>query len=132
MGGHGALVLALRHPGLYQSVSALAPIVAPSEVPWGQKAFEGYLGEDRDAWRAHDACALLATRQHPSELLVDVGTADKFLARELQPERLIAACASSGQRLSLAMREGYDHSYYFVQSFIERHLAHHAALLSRG
>jgi len=130
MGGHGALTLALRHPGLYASVSALAPIVAPSEVPWGQKAFAGYLGDDRAAWRAHDAVALIAGgAKLPGEVLVDVGLADKFLARELQPERLERACADAAQPLSLRRHEGYDHSYFFVQSFIEAHLRHHARAL---
>lgn len=130
MGGHGALVLALRHRDLYQSVSALAPIVAPSEVPWGQKAFAGYLGDDRAAWLEHDACALVAKRAIASKILVDVGTADKFLARELQPERFVSACKSAGQSLELTMRDGYDHSYYFVQTFAEAHLRHHASQLA--
>jgi S-formylglutathione hydrolase len=130
MGGHGALTLALRNPGLYRSVSALAPIVAPSEVPWGQKAFEGYLGRDRSRWLAHDACALLATAQLPGPLLVDQGLGDKFLERELQPERLERACAAAGQALELRRHEGYDHGYYFVASFIADHLAHHAKALS--
>lgn len=133
MGGHGALTLALRNPGLYASVSALAPIVAPSEVPWGQKAFAGYLGDDREAWRAHDAVALITSGvKLPGELLVDQGTDDKFLARELQPERLERACAEAGQALSLRRREGYDHSYFFIQSFIEDHLRHHARALLGG
>lgn len=133
MGGHGALTLALRNPGLYASVSALAPIVAPSEVPWGQKAFAGYLGDDRQAWRAHDAVAqITAGARLPGELLVDQGTDDKFLARELQPERLERACAEAGQALSLRRREGYDHSYFFIQSFIEDHLRHHARALLGG
>jgi S-formylglutathione hydrolase len=130
MGGHGALTLALRHPALYRSVSAFAPIVAPSEVPWGQKAFAGYLGEDRSAWAAHDACALVRERPLPFELLIDVGTADKFLQRELQPERFEAACAQSGQALRLRRHAGYDHSYWFVSTFIAEHLAHHARALT--
>lgn len=129
MGGHGALTLALRHPGLYASCSAFAPIVAPSQVPWGQKAFAGYLGDDRSAWAEHDACELLKSHRFAGPLLVDQGTADKFLARELQPERLIAACDASGQPLELRTRDGYDHSYYFIASFIEEHLRHHAAAL---
>jgi S-formylglutathione hydrolase len=131
MGGHGALSLALRHPELYQSVSAFAPIAAPSQVPWGLKAFTRYLGDDRSRWAEHDACELLATRTHPSTLLVDQGTADKFLCDQLRPELLHAACEASGQSLELHMREGYDHSYYFVASFVEEHLAHHARCLAR-
>lgn len=132
MGGHGALVLALRNPGLFASVTALAPIVAPAEVPWGQKAFAAYLGDDRDAWRAHDATALLAAgRALPGALLVDQGTDDKFLARELQPERLEGVCAAAGVALTLRRHAGYDHSYFFVQSFIEDHLRHHAGALGR-
>ena len=126
MGGHGALTLALRNPGLYRSVSAFAPIAAPTQVPWGQKAFAGYLGPDRAAWFAYDACALVRTRPLPLELLVDVGTADKFLETQLVPERLEAACAEAGQRLTLRRRPGYDHSYYFIASFVDEHLAHHA------
>ena len=130
MGGHGALTLALRHPELYRSVSAFAPIVAPSQVPWGQKAFSGYLGEDRAAWAGHDACELVAKHTLPFELLIDQGTADKFLTRELQPERFEAACARAGQRLCLRRHEGYDHSYYFIASFVAEHLAHHARAFS--
>jgi S-formylglutathione hydrolase len=131
MGGHGALTLALRHPGRYASVSALAPIVAPSEVPWGHKAFAGYLGDDRAAWAAHDACALLrAGRRLPGVALIDQGLADKFLERELQPERLETAAAEVGQAVTVRRHPGYDHSYYFVASFIEDHLRHHAAALA--
>ena len=130
MGGHGALTLALRNPGLYASVTALAPIVAPSEVPWGQKAFAGYLGDDRAQWRAHDATALvLGGAKLPGAVLIDQGTEDKFLARELQPERFERACAEAGQALSLRRQAGYDHSYFFVQTFIEDHLRHHAHAL---
>jgi S-formylglutathione hydrolase len=130
MGGHGALTLALRHPDLYTSVSALAPIVAPSEVPWGQKAFAGYLGEDRARWAEHDTCALVRSRPRKDlELFVDQGTSDKFLERELQPERLEAACAASGQPLRLRRHEGYDHSYYFIATVMDEHLRHHANAL---
>jgi S-formylglutathione hydrolase len=129
MGGHGALTLALRQPALYGSVSAFAPIAAPSRVPWGIKAFSRYLGEDRSRWAEHDAVELLKTRRHPSTLLVDQGTGDKFLCDQLQPELLAAACEASGQPLTLRMRDGYDHSYYFVSTFIEEHLAHHARVL---
>ena len=133
MGGHGALTLALRHPGLYASVSALAPIVAPSEVPWGHKAFAGYLGDDRDAWRAHDACARIAAGGRlPGEVLVDQGLDDKFLARELQPERLERACAEAGQPVTVRRHAGYDHSYFFVMSFVEDHLRLHARALHAG
>ncbi|UJR84548.1 S-formylglutathione hydrolase [Sandaracinus amylolyticus] len=130
MGGHGALTLALRHPDRYRSVSALAPIVAPGEVPWGVKAFTGYLGPDRAAWREHDATELVKRTQLASEILVDQGMADKFLERELQPERFEAACAASGQKLRLRRHEGYDHSYYFIATFMADHLRHHAALLA--
>jgi S-formylglutathione hydrolase len=129
MGGHGALALALRNPGLYRSVSAFAPVVAPTRVPWGQKAFAGYLGPDRAAWSAYDACELVRARPLPLELLVDVGTADKYLGTQLRPELFEAACADAGQRLTLRRREGYDHSYYFVASFVDDHLAHHAKML---
>jgi S-formylglutathione hydrolase len=129
MGGHGALTLALRQPALYRSVSAFAPIAAPSRVPWGVKAFSRYLGEERSRWAEQDAVELLKTRRHPSTLLVDQGTRDKFLCDQLQPELLAAACEASGQPLTLRMREGYDHSYYFVSSFIDEHLAHHARVL---
>jgi S-formylglutathione hydrolase len=129
MGGHGALTLALSCPELYASVSAFAPIVAPSQVPWGVKAFTGYLGDDRAAWAAHDASALVASRRFPAAPLIDQGTADPFLTRELRPELLVAACAASGQALELRLRDGYDHSYYFVASFVEDHLRHHAAAL---
>ncbi len=131
MGGHGALTLALGQPGEYQSVSAFAPIVAPSEVPWGIKAFRGYLGEDREAWAAHDAVALVRRQRFPGNILIDQGTADKFLERELKPERFRQACADVGQALTLRMREGYDHSYYFIATFVEDHLRHHARALSR-
>lgn len=129
MGGHGALTLALRWPALYQSVSAFAPISAPSQVPWGQKAFARYLGDDKTKWADHDAVALLATRAFPSKVLVDQGLADKFLERELRPELLEAACAAAKQPLQLRRHEGYDHSYYFIQTFMEDHLRHHASLL---
>jgi S-formylglutathione hydrolase len=129
MGGHGALTLALRHPALYTSVSAFAPICAPSQVPWGQKAFARYLGADAMRWVEHDAVALLGRRTHPSSLLVDQGSRDKFLDVQLKPELLQKACAESGQKLQLRMHEGYDHSYYFIQSFVEEHLLHHKRIL---
>lgn len=132
MGGHGALTLALRHPHLYRSVSAFAPIVAPSQVPWGQKAFAGYFGdEDRPTWALHDATALvgMGRRFVGAPPLIDQGLDDKFLERELQPHLLRAACAAAGQPLSLREHNGYDHGYYFVQTFVDDHLEHHAAVL---
>jgi S-formylglutathione hydrolase len=129
MGGHGALVIALRNPGHYRSVSAFAPIVAPSQVPWGEKAFTTYLGDDRDAWREWDACELIATARERLPLLVDQGDADEFLAPQLQPERLRAACEAAGHPLTLRLQPGYDHSYYFIASFIGEHIAHHARAL---
>jgi len=130
MGGHGALTLALRHPDLYRSASAFAPIVAPSQVPWGQKAFLGYLGDDRAAWAEHDAVALIeAGRRFAPGFLVDQGLADKFLERELRPELLERACAAAGQPLTLRRHEGYDHSYYFIATLVDDHLRHHAAAL---
>lgn len=131
MGGHGALTLSLRNPGVYRSVSALAPISAPTQVPWGQKAFAGYLGDDRAAWAAHDTCELLRAGkrwEHPP--LIDQGTSDKFLDRELRPELLAAACAETDVTITFARHTGYDHSYYFVASMIEEQLRHHAALLA--
>jgi len=129
MGGHGALVIALRNPGRYRSVSAFAPINAPSRCPWGEQAFSAYLGEDRDAWLQYDACALLASTQLPFEILVDQGQADEFLERQLLPEQLRESCARHGQALRLRYQPGYDHSYFFIASFIEDHLRHHAGLL---
>ena len=124
MGGHGALVMALRHPGRYRSVSAFAPIAAPARVPWGEKAFSRYLGEDRDAWRAHDACELIAAGARlPGEPLIDIGSADKFLEVQLKPELLEQA------GVSVRRHPGYDHSYWFIQSFAEEHLRHHAGAL---
>jgi S-formylglutathione hydrolase len=129
MGGHGALVLALRNPRRYRSVSAFAPIVAPSHVPWGEKAFTAYLGEDRAAWREWDACALLAGASERLPLLVDQGEGDEFLDTQLRPDLLRAACAEAGHPLTLRLQPGYDHSYYFMASFIGGHLAHHARAL---
>ena len=132
MGGHGALTLALRHPGLFKSVSALAPICAPSQCPWGRKAFTGYLGADESGWPAHDASALMGQRPGPAfpgRILIDQGLADKFLADELHPEHFEAACASVGQPLLLRRHAGYDHGYYFVATFMADHLAHHASQL---
>ena len=130
MGGHGALTLALRHPGKYRSVSAFSPIVAPSQVPWGQKALKAYLGDDLAAWQAHDAVALIASVTERLPLLVDQGDADEFLAENLKPELLQAACDKAGHPLTLRMQPGYDHSYYFIASFMGDHVAHHAKTLS--
>jgi len=132
MGGHGALTLALRHPGRFKSLSALAPICAPSQCPWGEKAFGGYLGQDSEAWIAHDASALMQSQTaapYPQGILVDQGLADAFLATQLLPERLEAACFAAGQPLTLRRHPGYDHGYYFVQSFVGEHLLHHAQSL---
>ena len=129
MGGHGALTIALRNPGRYRSVSAFSPIVAPSQVPWGEKALAAYLGDDRDAWRQHDACALVAGAAERLPLLVDQGGADEFLDTQLRPQLLQAACEAAGHPLQLRIQPGYDHSYYFVSSFIGEHIAHHAAAL---
>ena len=130
MGGHGALTVALRNPGRFRSVSAFAPIVAPGQVPWGQKALAGYLGGDRRAWRGHDAVALIEDGARLDELLVDVGDADSFLEKELRPELLEAACADAGIRLQLNRRAGYDHSYYFISTFMADHLRWHAERLA--
>jgi S-formylglutathione hydrolase len=133
MGGHGALTLALRHPGRWRSVSAFAPICAPSQCPWGHKAFSGYLGADTAAWAEHDACALLRSRGPlPRGLLVDQGEADKFLVEQLKPELLAEAAAATGQELTLRRHPGYDHSYWFIQTFMPDHVAHHARALEAG
>ncbi|WP_182067984.1 S-formylglutathione hydrolase [Stenotrophomonas pavanii] len=129
MGGHGALVIALRNPGRYRSVSAFSPIVAPSHVPWGQKAFTAYLGDNPADWAQWDACALIAAASERLPLLVDQGEADEFLQTQLQPQRLQEACASAGHPLTLRLQPGYDHSYYFIASFIGEHIAHHARAL---
>ena len=130
MGGHGALVIALRNPGRYRSVSAFSPIVAPSQVPWGEKAFAAYLGQDRDAWLQYDATALVAGAGERLPLLVDQGGADEFLEPQLRPQLLRDACAAAGHPLQLRMQPGYDHSYYFIASFIGEHIAHHARALA--
>ena len=129
MGGHGALVAALRNPGRYRSVSAFAPIAHPVAVRWGQKAFSRFFGEDRDAWKSWDACELIAEARERLPLLVDQGDADGFLAEQLCPDALREACAATGHPLVLRMQPGYDHSYYFIASFIDEHLRHHAAAL---
>ncbi|WP_263264061.1 S-formylglutathione hydrolase [Pseudomonas sp. RIT-PI-S] len=129
MGGHGALVCALRNPGRYRSISAFAPISNPMDCPWGQKAFSRYLGEDRNRWREWDASVLLAKATEQLPLLVDQGDRDDFLTSQLKPEALQKACADAGYPLTLRLQPGYDHSYYFIASFIEDHLRHHAAAL---
>jgi S-formylglutathione hydrolase len=132
MGGHGALTLALRHPGLFKSVSAFAPICAPSQCPWGEKALTGYLGADRSTWAGHDATALMQAQTfapYPEGILVDQGLGDKFLAQQLHPHLLEAACAAVGQKLNLRRHAGYDHGYYFVASFMADHIQHHAKIL---
>jgi S-formylglutathione hydrolase len=129
MGGHGALTLALAHPQRYRSVSAFAPIVAPSRVPWGQKAFTRYLGDEQDGWASYDACALVRRQAFPGTILIDQGEADRFLVEQLRPELFEAACAEAGQPLLLRRHAGYDHSYWFVGTFIDDHLRHHAQAL---
>lgn len=126
MGGHGALVLALRNPGRFTSVSAFAPIVAPSQCPWGEKALGGYLGDDKSAWQAYDTCALIAQGNSKQPLFIDQGEADNFLTEQLKPELLEQACREHNHPLTLRRQPGYDHSYYFIASFIEEHLRYHA------
>jgi S-formylglutathione hydrolase len=132
MGGHGALTLALRHEQAFKSVSAFAPICAPTQCPWGQKAFTGYLGPDSSAWKQHDACELFLSRGKPlmpQSILIDQGLSDTFLAEQLHPHLLEAACRQVGQSLNLRRHMGYDHGYYFVSSFMDDHLLHHANIL---
>jgi len=130
MGGHGALVIALRNPGRYRSVSAFSPIVAPSQVPWGEKALGAYLGTNREAWTQYDATALIANAKERLHLLIDQGEADEFLANQLKPQLLQAACEAAGHPLTLRLQPGHDHSYYFIASFIGEHIVHHAAALN--
>ena len=133
MGGHGALTLALRHPGVFKSVSAFAPIANPVNCPWGQKAFAGYLDGDKAAWAQHDATELMAAQKtvpYPAGILIDQGLADKFLLeKQLLPEAFEAACAKVGQPLTLRRQAGYDHGYYFIETFVEDHMRHHAQQL---
>lgn len=129
MGGHGALVCALRNPQQYRSVSAFAPIAAPMQCPWGQKAFTNYLGGDQTTWRLYDASDLVLQHPFPGMILIDQGTADSFLKTQLMPDVFEQACAKAGQSLTLRMQDGYDHSYYFISTFIADHLQHHAAAL---
>ena len=130
MGGHGALTLSLRHPGFYRSVSAFAPICAPMDCPWGHTAFSNYLGEDRALWAEHDTCRLLEKARDPLPMLVDQGTADGFLDEQLKPHLLERVCAEKGWSLELRRQEGYDHSYFFIASFIDDHLEWHARALA--
>ncbi len=132
MGGHGALTLALRHRELFKSVSAFAPIAAPTQCPWGEKAFGGYLGPDRETWKSHDATELMQaqpTAPFLGGILIDQGTADSFLEKQLHPHLFEAACKKVGQSLTLRMHEGYDHGYYFISTFMDDHLRHHSAQL---
>jgi len=131
MGGHGALMCALRNPSRYRSVSAFAPIAAPQQCPWGQKAFTRYLGESRQAWREYDATECVSRAPFPRPILIDQGTADQYLAEQLLAEKFSAAAAKSGQQLNLRMQPGYDHGYYFIQTFMADHLRHHAAQLKK-
>ena len=132
MGGHGALVTALRNPGRYRSVSAFSPIVAPTQVPWGEKAFTAYLGADRQTWKDWDACELIGAARERLPLLVDQGQADEFLAEQLRPKLLQAACQAAGHPLTLRLHAGFDHSYYFIATFLGEHFAHHAAALAQA
>ena len=129
MGGHGALVCALKNPGRYQSVSAFAPIANPADCPWGEKAFTGYLGSDRSQWREWDACALIGKAEEQLPILVDQGDRDDFMANQLKPDALEAAAKAADHPLTLRIQPGYDHSYYFIASFIDDHLRHHAKAL---
>jgi S-formylglutathione hydrolase len=131
MGGHGALTIALKNPDRFRAVSAFAPIVAPGQVPWGEKALGGYLGQDRSRWRAHDSVALIEDGARVPELLVDQGGDDSFLEKELRPELLRAACAKAGVDLILRIQPGYDHSYYFISTFMDDHLRWHGERLLR-
>jgi S-formylglutathione hydrolase len=131
MGGHGALTIALGSPERFRSVSAFAPICAPTRCPWGEKALGSYLGDDREGWAAHDACALVARAGEKLPLLVDQGDADGFLAEQLKPHLLERACAAAGHPLALRMQRGYDHSYFFIATFMGDHMDHHAAALSQ-
>ncbi|MHA7836730.1 MAG: S-formylglutathione hydrolase [bacterium] len=130
MGGHGALVIGLRHRDRYASISAFAPIVSPTRCPWGERAFGAYLGPDRTRWAAWDASLLVETAQHPEKILIDQGTADVFLEEQLKPTLFEQACGASGQKLELRMQDGYDHSYYFIATFMADHVAHAAAALA--
>ena len=129
MGGHGALTIGLKQPEQFRSISAFAPICAPMQCPWGVKAFTNYLGENRKSWRAYDATELVSAGSRTSRILIDQGDGDQFLVEQLRPHLFSDACQKAGQTLSLRMQAGYDHSYYFIQSFMPDHIAHHAAIL---
>jgi S-formylglutathione hydrolase len=129
MGGHGALTIALKNPGAYRSVSAFSPIVAPTQVPWGQKAFTAYLGSDVESWKSYDTVELVARATERLPLLIDQGTSDEFLDKQLKPELLRKACAAKDHPLTLNLRDGYDHSYYFIESFVGEHISYHARAL---
>jgi S-formylglutathione hydrolase len=130
MGGHGALMIALKNPGMFKSVSAFSPIVAPTQCPWGTKALTGYLGDNKSAWEEYDTCCLIAKASEKLPLLVDQGLADKFLEEQLKSHLLKEVCEKTGHPLTLRMQEGYDHSYYFIATFIEDHIKHHAKALN--
>jgi S-formylglutathione hydrolase len=131
MGGHGALTIALKNPSVYKSVSAFSPIAAPMQCPWGKKGFSNYLGPNQDAWRDYDATDLVARKPYPGLILIDQGTSDQFLKEQLLPEKFAAAAEKAGQKLELRMQPGYDHGYYFIQTFMADHLRHHAAILKK-
>lgn len=132
MGGHGAITLHLKHPDTFKSVSAFSPITSPSSVPWGQKAFNAYLGEDQSQWSQYDATELVKQNASQATLLVDTGTSDQFLEEQLQPQTFIDVCNENKQAINYRMQPGYDHSYYFVASFIAEHIEHHAAVLNKA
>ena len=129
MGGHGALTLALKNPGRYQSVSAFSPIIAPTQVPWGEKAFTAYLGDDRSTWEAYDATCLVAKAEEKLSILIDQGDDDQFLEEQLKPQLFQQACDAAGHPLDLRLQPGYDHSYFFIATFIGDHFEHHAKAL---
>ncbi len=132
MGGHGAITIHLKSPGTYKSVSAFAPICAPSQCPWGQKALTGYLGKNEESWQDYDSCALIRRQPSDALILIDQGAEDPFLSEQLLPDLLVEACEEAGQRFELRLQPDYDHSYYFIQTFIEDHLRHHAKVLLPG
>lgn len=133
MGGHGALTIGLKHPELFKSISAFAPISSPSEVPWGRKAFTRYLGEDKNAWKTYDARQLVeAGHRSAHPILIDQGSSDPFLKEQLNPRLFENSCKQAGQAIDSRMQEGYDHSYFFIASFMQDHIQHHAAILKRG
>ncbi|MEE8143905.1 MAG: S-formylglutathione hydrolase, partial [Kiloniellales bacterium] len=129
MGGHGALTIHLKHPEVYRSASAFAPVSAPMRCPWGEKAFTAYLGSDRESWKPYDTTELVKASPSGAKLLIDQGAADQFLEDQLKPDLLVEACEDAGQHFELRLQPGYDHSYFFIQTFIEDHLRHHAAEL---